>query len=142
MGTEFAESFPRFSPDGRWIAYESNETGRREIYLRTFPDAGRKWPVSTDGGTLPRWSRDGKEIFYRNGEKMLAVDIEPSRERVLGKPKLLFERHFPAVTTVDVASDGRFVVIEDTASALRPRELVLVQNFHTELERLVPTQPR
>ena len=73
---------------------------------------------------------------------MLAVDIEQSREPVLSKPKLLFERSFVPLTTVDVASDGRFVLIEDTSSEPTPRELVLVQNFHSELERLVPTQPR
>ena len=65
--TPFDERSPRFSPDGKWLAY-SNESGRDEVYVQPFPGPGRKWLISTDGGINPVWSRDGRELFYHQGE--------------------------------------------------------------------------
>lgn len=70
---------PAFSPDGHWVAYRSDETGNREIYVAPYPGPGGKVLMSTEGGTTPRWSSDGRELFYRNGDKMMAVDVRPAR---------------------------------------------------------------
>src|SRR6266571_4581457 len=79
LRTRFTEAGPRFSPDGRWIAYGSDESGQYEIYVRPYPGPGGKWQVSTEGGEHVIWSRDGKEIFYRNGQKwmVVAVNLKP-----------------------------------------------------------------
>jgi eukaryotic-like serine/threonine-protein kinase len=74
LRTPFQEGNPRFSPDGRWVAYESTESGRNEVYARPFPGSGAKSQISTQGGTEPVWSRNGRELFYLNGDKMMAVD--------------------------------------------------------------------
>ena len=130
---------PAFSPDGRWLAYASNESSRFEVYLRSYPDLGRKSQVSTDGGTEPRFRRDGRELFYRNGDRLMVVAIEPEGAPVRERPTVLFEKRFAQATSFDVAPDGRFIFIEDAATTGPPTELVLVQNFFAELERLVPT---
>lgn len=128
---------PRISPDGAWITFETFESGRPEVYLQTFPEAGRKWQVSPGGGGFAEWARDGSEIFYRDGDALFAVAFDARREPPLGQPTLLFER--PRLANFyDVASDGRFLFVEAIATP-PPTELVLVQNFFAELERLVPT---
>jgi Tol biopolymer transport system component len=71
LATEFEESNGQFSPDGRWFAYTSTESGRTEVYVQTFPVSGGKWLVSTGGGSQPRWRRDGKELFYIAPDKQL-----------------------------------------------------------------------
>ena len=75
LRTPFNESAPRFSPDGRWLAYISDESGRYEIYVQPYPGPGGKWQISTEGGTEPVWNPNGRELFYRSGDKMMAVDI-------------------------------------------------------------------
>jgi len=96
------------SPDAHWIAFPSNETGRLEIYLSTFPSAGRKWPVSIEGGNYPRFRADGHELFYRNGKKTMAVDISLGPEPSFGKPRMLFEGDYK--DAFGVTPDGqRFV---------------------------------
>jgi Tol biopolymer transport system component len=78
LQTQFDKSAPEFSPDGRWIAYRSNESGRNEVYVQPFPGPGGKWQISTDGGGADgvRWSANGRELFYRNDDKMMSVDLE------------------------------------------------------------------
>jgi eukaryotic-like serine/threonine-protein kinase len=76
LQTPFRENEGRFSPDGRWIAYRSNESGRPEVYVQTFPAGGGKWQVSTSGGLLPQWRGDGREVFYTSTDrKLMAVDV-------------------------------------------------------------------
>jgi len=75
LESPFVKTAARFSPDGRWVAYQSNESGRNEIYVVPYPGPGGKSQVSTDGGTNPRWARNGRELFYRNGDKMMAVEV-------------------------------------------------------------------
>jgi hypothetical protein len=85
------ETAPRFFPDGRWIAYVSPESGRNEIYVRPFPGPGGKWQVSTEGGTEPVWNPKGHELFYRSGNKLMAVEYEAQQSFSPGKLKELFE---------------------------------------------------
>ena len=130
-----------FSPNGQWIAYESDESGQYEIYVRPFPGSGAKQQVSIAGGTEPRWNPDGKELFYRDGDQMMVVDVERDEELALGKPRLLFSFRSPSGAGYDVAPDGqRFVMLSDAESRTQPNALIVVLNWFDELERLVPTE--
>jgi Tol biopolymer transport system component len=81
--TPAQEGCPEFSPDGRWLAYASDESGQPEVYVQSFPEAGEKYQMSTDGGASPLWSKNGKELFYRIDDQLLAVDIETDGKRFL-----------------------------------------------------------
>ena len=137
------ELWGAFSPNGNWIAYQSDESGEFEIYLRRFPGAGDKRQVSTGGGTTPVWSRRGRELFFRNGDQIIAVAVKAEKELVLGRPTVLFERPFTPTlfANFDVTADGqRFVDLDDSVAEPPPTHLVLVQNFDEELKRLVPIE--
>jgi Tol biopolymer transport system component len=120
LQTEFNESQGKFSPNGRFIAYRSDASVRDEIYVEPFPrESSRKWKVSTAGGNSPRWSSDGKELFYISPDsKMMAVEVTTSPVFKAGIPKALFpvltsERR--DLTPYDVAADGkRFLIINQT----------------------------
>ena len=142
VATEFDELAPALSRDGRWMAYVSNETGRDEVYVRPFPDpSGGRWQVSTAGGTEPHWSRDGTELYYRDGEKrMVAVELIPGPTFRTGRQQRLFDssdywtNRFHRV--YDVASDGRFLLLR-RGGASGEESVVVVENFVRELrERL------
>ena len=123
LQTRFTEAGPRFSPDGRWIAYGSDETGQYEIYVRPYPGPGGKWQISTDGGVHVIWSQDGKELFYRNGPKWMSVAVTLKPEFTAGPPRLLFEGPYALVgsQSYDVAPDGqRFLVLEPVEKELAP----------------------
>ena len=138
LQTNFNERRAMFSPKGKWLAYESDESGSSEIYIRPFPGPGRRWQVSADGGTMPRWNVDGEELFYRNGGKMMVVPVETEGELKLGNPRLLFELRSVS-DKYDVMPDGQsFVMIVDSEAAPPPTQLILVQNWAEELKRLVP----
>ena len=94
LGTPFNEYHPMFSPDGRWLAYTSDESGRAEVYVRAFPGPGGKWQVSTDGGVYPLWAPSGRELFYRSGDKMMVVPISTAPELRPGTPVVLFEEPY------------------------------------------------
>jgi serine/threonine protein kinase len=124
----------RFSPDGKWVAYSSNESGKWEIYVTTFPDAHGKWQVSTGGGTEPRWRGDGKELFYLSPEnKLVAVPLKTGATFDTGTPTTLFQaypRETVAATSeqffYDVSQDGqRFLINTQLKSAIRPMSVVL-----------------
>jgi eukaryotic-like serine/threonine-protein kinase len=142
--TKFDESVPRFSPDGRWLAYISNESGRYEIYVQAYPGPGGKWQISTEGGTEPAWNRNGRELFYRNGDKMMAVDIVTQPSLVAGKPRMLFAGPYelsPATShNYDVSADGqRFLMLKPAeASETAPTQINVVLNWFEELKRRVP----
>ena len=131
----------RLSPDGRWIIYVSNESGRNEIYLRGFPGPDRRWQVSTDGGTQAVWNPNSREIFYRSGNRMMAVDLSTTPNVVLSPPRVLFEQRYAygagiTIANYDVTRDGqRFVMVKDESTAGR---LNVVLNWFQELQRLVP----
>ena len=129
-----------FSPDDRFLAYVSDESGRAEVYVRDFPD-GETHPLSVGGGNAPAWSKDGRELFYRNGRKFLAVDVSSKPGFRPSAPKLLHEVRFDRSwgffpNYYDVAPDGRFLVVEDRST----NQFNVVFNWFDELTRLVPTQ--
>ena len=134
------EASPAFSPDGKYVAYSSTTTGRREVYIRTVASPVRKWTVSVDGGITPRWRRDGRELFYLAGPRMMAVPVKPAGAGLtIGTPVMLFEE--PALTwngadafRYDVSADGqRFVVTRPDPREVRPLQLVVVPHFVSEL---------
>ena len=127
-----------FSPDGRWMAFESNESGRYEIYLGRYPGTGERRQISSDGGSGPLWSRNGKEIFFRNGPRMMVVNVETEGKLTLGQPRLLFE-NLTLRQVYDVSPDSqRFITIEEGEPQSAPTQLILVQNWFEELKRIVP----
>jgi Tol biopolymer transport system component len=100
LQTPFNETHPAFSPDGRWLAYQSNESGRAEIYVQNFPGPGGRWQVSTAGGVGPAWRADGKELFYAGpDQKLMAVDIQAGETFEAGVPRALFTRRFSRFAT-------------------------------------------
>ncbi len=91
LKTRATETNPTFSRDGRWLAYVSNESGTNEVYVRPFPGPGRKLQVSTDGGSDPVWSRNGRELFYWRGDAMMAATITTEPVLTAGSPRTLFK---------------------------------------------------
>jgi eukaryotic-like serine/threonine-protein kinase len=139
LQTRFNEISPRFSPDGHWLAYASDESGRLEIYVQPYPGPGGKWQISTDGGTEPVWARNG-ELFYRNGDKMMAVETNTKSNFSADNPKLLFERHYATYNTMpayDATSDGQRFLLAKTAGQ-GPQEINIVLNWNEELKQKVP----
>jgi Tol biopolymer transport system component len=145
LRTPFNEADPRFSPDGRWIAYMSDESGRSEIYAQPYPGPGGKWQISTDGGTEPVWNRNERELFYRSGNKMMAVEITTQPNFALGNPRVLFEGPYVLATVpisnYDVSPDGRrFLMVKPTEQVqAAPTQINVVLNWFEELKRRVPT---
>ena len=135
------EGGPQFSPDGRWLAYVSNESGQFEVYLRRYPSPEGRWPVSTGGGTSPLWNPTGSELFYRNGNKMMAVAVSTASDATLATPRVIFERPYAygstvALTNYDVSSDGqRFLMVKSESGVAH---LSVVLNWFSELTRLAP----
>ena len=145
LRTPFNETAPRFSPDGRWLAYTSDESGRYEVYVQPYPGPGGKWQISTEGGIEPVWDPNGRELFYRSSDKMMAVDIATQPGFTAGKPKVLFEGPYvPTPATFpnyDVSLGGqRFLMVKpiDQAAAA-PTQINVVLNWFEELKQKVPT---
>jgi Tol biopolymer transport system component len=138
--TPFQEAHPMLSPDGRWLAYRSNESGRFEIYVQPFPGLSTRHLISTDGGTELVWSRDGRELFYRNGDQMMAVEITTTPGFRAGKPRVLFDGYVRVSgrPNYDVAADGRFLMVQAVEPQSAPSQLNVVLNWREELKRLVP----
>jgi Tol biopolymer transport system component len=135
LKTEANELWGQFSPDGRWVAYQSNETGRFEIYVRAFPGADRRTLVSTGGGVYPRWSHDGKELYYIAPDaRLMASPIRTTTMTIeAGVPSALFQtrkagRGLNVISgghQYDVSPDGRFLVSVEEESTAMPLTLVM-----------------
>jgi hypothetical protein len=147
--TKFVEGSPKFSPDGKWLAYCSNESGRAEVFVQPFPGPGPKTQISTDGGTDPVWRRQGGELYYRVGDKMMAVDVRTQPTFIAGRPRVLWEGHYshgmssscgsPGVTSFnyDVTPDGqRFLMVKDVDQDVASNRIEVVLNWTEELRRL------
>jgi len=138
------ENEPRFSPDGRWLAYLSDESGRYEIYVQPYPGPGGKWQISTEGGTEPVWNPNGRELFYRNGDKMMAVDISTQPGFAASTPRMLFEGRYEQppvpVHNFDVSPDGQhFLMLKPVdQEQAAPTQINVVLNWFEELKRRVP----
>ena len=117
MENSFNNDFAAVSPDGRWMAYHSTMSGRTEIYVERYPQLGNRQPISTGGGRLPLWSRDGKELFFSSldSRQMFAVAVQTGTTFVAGRPQVLFEfgmlRQAAGNRPYDILPDGRFLII-------------------------------
>ncbi len=144
VGTEYNERFARLSPDGQWLAYVSNVAGQPDIWVLPYPGPGAPTRLSPNGGLEPVWSRDGRELFYLEGNKMMAVAVETEPAFRFDPAEELFDEPYchGNSPSYDVASDGRFAMIHLEAAATTgidaPQEVIFVQNWFEELKRLVP----
>jgi len=132
-----------FSPDGRWVAYTTDESGRREVCVQPFPIAPGKWLVSTEGGQYSRWARNGREIFFVSGDQsnqLMSVDVETQPGFKAGTPHPLFSTSgYLAAGNYDVAPDGQhFLMIKQEDALTNPKELNVVLNWSEELKRRAP----
>jgi serine/threonine-protein kinase len=147
--SSFAERNGILSPDGRWLAYEANDSGQLEIYVRPFPDVNSgRWQVSTGGGTRPLWSRTGQELFYVSpAGTILRVGVERGASWAATTPAMLVKEGYATALggsfgrTYDISADGqRFLMVKPVSDPTAPPpQLIVVQHFDEELKRLVPT---
>lgn len=134
---------PLLSADGKWLLYQSNESGQPEIYVRRYPALDRQWQVSEGGGVQPRWGSTNREIYYRNGKYMMAVAFDPSgTEPAFGKPSTLFADQYSygqsiSIANYDVTHDGRFIMFRPDA---RGSSLRVVINWTEELKKILSTE--
>jgi serine/threonine-protein kinase len=147
LDSRFFEGYPEFSPDGQWIAYVTDESGREEVYVQPFPGPGGKWQISNEGGSWPLWAPNGRQLFYRSaglGSRVLVVDVQTVSGFSASKPRLLFEQpgyvRGTPIRTWDISPDGqRFLMAKLGESKRQPvTEIILVQDWFDELKRLVP----
>jgi serine/threonine-protein kinase len=141
VGSQFMEAAPAISPDGQWVAYESNESGRFEVYLRRSDGKGAKILVSDQGGELPVWSRTQNEIYFWSRNRFLRVTVPADSSSGLSRPVELFKydgyRVTSSVADFDVAPRGEFLMVRSSSQGT---ELKFVLNWFEELKRLVPTE--
>jgi serine/threonine-protein kinase len=132
--SEFDEYAANISPDGRWVAYASDESGPLEIFVRPFPGPGGKWQVSTRGGSEPRWAPDGKTLYYRDDTRLVAASFDGDAGPVIGRPTTLFERRVTQIgfaRSYDIMPDGKsFIFIEEDSDT---GTIDLILNWSAEL---------
>ena len=157
LNEKHAELEPQVSPNGKWIAYTSDENGELEVFVRPFPDVDKNiWLISTNGGHSPLWSQDSKELFYRNGDATMVVPLELEPSFIPGNPEELFQERYSEITFLqaritpwDIHPDGdRFLMIKPAAvtdeesteasTAAEPRKIIIVTNWFEELKEKVP----
>jgi serine/threonine-protein kinase len=143
LQTQFNERCSRLSPDGHWLAYVSDESGRDEVYIQSFPQPGSKIPVSTSGGDQPVWSRHGSKLFFRGNGAIQEITFQPGSPPSVSKARSLFPDSFESPqggshTGYDVFPDGRFLMIQAGSQSDVASEIVVVVNWTEELKRLVP----
>jgi eukaryotic-like serine/threonine-protein kinase len=149
---KYNELSPQISPDGRWMAYASGESGKTEVYVRPFPDVNEgKWPISTNGGDSPLWSPDGRELYYHTRDAVMAVRVETRPVFRPEKPKVLFRGAYfswiSGLTPWDISPDGkRFLMLKEAPSSAKPAaaeasgKINIVANWLEELKQLVPAK--
>jgi serine/threonine-protein kinase len=147
INTASAEQAAALSRDGRWLAYVSNESGRREVYVQPFPGPGGKWQISTEGGIEPVWNANGRELFFRNlnATQLWTVDITTQPTFSASKPRLLFEGlynvAFDPLANYDVSADGRqFIMVRAQERSALPTQINIVPDWFDELKRRVPVE--
>jgi Tol biopolymer transport system component/tRNA A-37 threonylcarbamoyl transferase component Bud32 len=137
MQTQFEEGAPKLSPDGKFLAYVSSESGRNEVYVRGFPGGAGKSRVSTNGGTAPRWRRDGKELFYTEQSKLMAVTVTTQPAFSAGTPAFLFEKR--ALVSFnpqyDVTADGKRFIVRERLVGEQPLAIHVAHNWFEEFRR-------
>src|SRR5207249_579044 len=144
LGTPFVERYPAFSPDGRWLAYQSNETRTSEIYVRPTHGPGGKWQISTGGGTFPVWSRDGRELLFEalDGRVMAVGYTAKGDSFAAGKPRVWSETRLLNNNNInyDVAPDGKRLaaLVFEASTEKPPTRLTVLLNFSDELRRKAP----
>jgi hypothetical protein len=132
--------------DGNWLAYTSNESGRSEVYITSFPSREHRWPISIAGGIAPLWARDGKQLFYEDAGQMQmwAVDVHKDQDPLAGRPRPMFELSEYStggpIRPHDLSRDGqRFLMVKTEQIKPSPvTEMILVQNWFEELKQKVP----
>ncbi len=144
LKSRFEELYPAFSPDGKWLAYMSNESGREEVYVRPYPGPDPATPISSGGGWAPAWSHDGRELFYRGPpSKMMVVSVTPGQPFVAARSRELFDAPYASMTDTrnyDVDAEGRFVMVtKPVERAERVTQMHIVLNWFEELKQRVPT---
>jgi serine/threonine protein kinase len=134
LRTSSAEAAAQFSPDGHFVVYVSDESARNEVYVRDFPRGANKWQISSNGGTAPRWRRDGKEIFYVEEDRLMAASVTTRPAFSYGTPARLFERRyfFNLYPQYDVSADGKRFVILDKPAGEPPLSIHVVHNWFEE----------
>jgi serine/threonine protein kinase/Tol biopolymer transport system component len=139
LQSEFSEFHGRFSPDGRYFAYVSTESGRPEVYVQSFPPAGGKWQISTEGGAQPHWRRDGKELFYLSADrKMMAVEVKLEGSFDSGVPTTLFQTlvsGFTSPNRYDVSADGQRFLVNSAVEEASKTPISLVLNWASTLKK-------
>ncbi|HEV2423894.1 MAG TPA: protein kinase [Terriglobia bacterium] len=140
--SKFSEQFGSISPDGHWLAYQSDETGRDEIYVQQYPGLGGKRQISNAGGSRAVWSRDAREIFYLSGNKLMAVPVETRGSFTPGTPHALATvDYFASGHCYDVLPDGKqFLFIKEAEQARESTQINVVFNWFDELKRLMAAQ--
>jgi Tol biopolymer transport system component len=141
------ELSPCFSPDGRWIAYQSDETGRPEIYAEAFPGPGERFQISADGGAEPVWTRGSRELFFRHGDEVRVVATRLGASLTFDAPRSLFTLPFAPADpegdrTYDVTADGSRLLVVHVPEASVPRQIEIVTDWASQLPRLVPATER
>jgi WD40 repeat protein len=134
------ETTPAFSPDGKWLAYASDDAGRFDVYVRPFQNAGEKYVISNSGGSEPVWARSGRELFFKGGDRFMVVDISTTPKFSASRPRLLFTMRTQNTanrTDYDVSPDGQTFVMADSGEDDRAaQQVMLLQNWFNELKRL------
>jgi serine/threonine-protein kinase len=145
LRTKFSEGSPKFSPNGAWLAYSSNDSGQPEVFVRAYP-SGKTIPISNNGGTDPLWRHDGRQLYYRLGDLMMVVDVGYGPTLEVSKPRVLWRGNYlagagsscgmagPTSSNYDVTPDGeRFLMIEDARPPAECERLRVVSNWTLEL---------
>jgi Tol biopolymer transport system component len=134
LNTPFDENDGRFSPNGRWVAYVSDESGRPEVYVRPFPGPGIAKPISSRGGKLPRWRRDGKELFFVEGDRLMAVPVQVGATFEAGTPVTLFQRTSGWIIDFDAAADGQSFIVNSGITGPGNLPIHVVVNWMARLK--------